>query len=90
MHRIDSDGATVDNQFTEGNPATGTPATQVSDDWLNDVQENICEVIEDAGLTLAKGDHSQLKTATRRLTDDETDTVYAPAVENGIFMLVEQ
>lgn len=26
MHRIDGEGATSDNKFTEGNPTTGTPA----------------------------------------------------------------
>lgn len=41
MKRIDSDGATENNLFTEGNPATGTPATVVSADWLNHVQEEL-------------------------------------------------
>jgi hypothetical protein len=61
MFRIDSPGATVGNLFTEGNPATGVPATEVSADWLNDtVQEELVGVVEDAGLTLAKGDNTQL------------------------------
>lgn len=63
MHRIDGPGATVDNEFTEGDPVSAVPATVVTDDWLNDVQENICKVIEDAGITLVKGDDTQLKLA---------------------------
>lgn len=63
MHRIDGPGATVDNKFTEGDPAAATPATTVTDDWLNDLQENVCKVIEDAGIALSKGSDSQLKTA---------------------------
>ncbi|MHC8366307.1 hypothetical protein ACYZT9_10585 [Pseudomonas sp. ZT5P21] len=63
MHRIDGPGATVDNRFTDGDPIGGVQATVVTDDWANDVQENICKVIEDAGVTLSKGNFSQLKTA---------------------------
>ena len=60
MHRIDHATAAPGELFTEGNPATATPATIVTHDWLNDVQENICGVVEAAGTTLAKGDYSQL------------------------------
>jgi hypothetical protein len=61
MFRIDSPGATAQNLFTEGNPATGIPATEVSADWLNDtVQEELAKVVEEAGLTLNKSDNTQL------------------------------
>lgn len=60
MHRIDSNGATADKKFTEGNPQTQTPATVVSADWLNDVQENLCKAIEQLGFALSKGDSMQL------------------------------
>ena len=63
MHRIDGPGATVDNKFTEGDPVSAVPATEVTDDWLNDVQENVCKIIEDAGIALFKGDSTQLKAA---------------------------
>lgn len=63
MHRIDHATAAPGNLFTEGNPATATPATTVTDDWLNDVQENVCEVIEYAGLALVKGTATQLRDA---------------------------
>lgn len=52
MHRIDSDGATIDNMFTEGDPSLSIPATVVSAAFMNAVQEEISGVIEDAGLTL--------------------------------------
>ncbi|WP_052742277.1 hypothetical protein [Pseudomonas frederiksbergensis] len=55
MHRIDGPGATVDNLFTEGDPVGGVPATVVTDDWLNDVQENIMAVIAAGGITPTKG-----------------------------------
>lgn len=67
MHRIDGPGATIDNLFTEGNPTLGIPATEVSDDWLNDVQEEIANLIEDQGIVLVKGDQTQLLEAVKLL-----------------------
>lgn len=67
MHRIDSPGATAGNLFTEGNPSLSIPATEVSDDWLNDVQEELATVIETAGITLQKGTQNQLLNAINAL-----------------------
>ena len=63
MHRIDAPGFAPGNLFTEGNPSLSIPATEVSDDWLNDVQEEITNVIEDQGITLVKGTQDQLLSA---------------------------
>lgn len=63
MFRIDSEGATLDNKFTEGDPSLGVPATVVSGDWLNAVQEEIAGFIEYAGLTLNKASSTQLREA---------------------------
>lgn len=60
MHRIDSDGATVDNLFTEGNAALSVPATVVSAAIMNDIQEEVIKPIEAVGLVLAKGTRDQL------------------------------
>lgn len=60
MHRIDGPGATVDKKFTEEVPAQGIPATDVTDDWLNAVQEEIAAVIEGAGIILDKAINTQL------------------------------
>jgi hypothetical protein len=62
MHRIDAD-AHVGNLFSEGNPGIGQPGTEVDADWLNGVQESICQAIEAAGLTLVKGANTQLADA---------------------------
>jgi hypothetical protein len=59
MHRTDSSGH-VNGTFTDGNPAIGQQATQVSAAWLNDIQENVAQVIEQSGLDLVKGDGFQL------------------------------
>lgn len=63
MHRIDAPGATIDELFTEGNPSLNIPATEVSDDWLNDVQEELALFIESQGITLVKGTQTQLTDA---------------------------
>lgn len=60
MHRIDASGYAAGNVFTDGNPATGVPATVVDAAWLNNIQETLAQTIEAAGLTLAKGDYTQL------------------------------
>jgi len=67
MHRIDGPGAAAGNLFTEGNPALGVPATTVTDDWANDVQEELVNVISDQGIALAKGTQDQLLTAIKSL-----------------------
>lgn len=63
MFKIDSPGATIDNLFTEGNPSLGIAATEVSDEWLNDVQGILVEVIEGEGIALIKGNDLQLQAA---------------------------
>lgn len=83
MHRIDAPGATQENLFTEGNPTLGIPATQVSDDWLNDVQENIAEVIEAAGIVLDKGNYAQLTSAILALIMEALDYATAAEINEG-------
>lgn len=67
MHRIDGPYATVDNKFSEGNPATGVEATWMTDDWANSVQEELAAVIEAAGIVLDKPTNTQLLTAIQAM-----------------------
>ncbi len=67
MHRIDGPAAAPGNLFTEGDPSVGTPATIVTDDWTNAVQEEICNVITGAGIALAKPSNTQLLAAINEL-----------------------
>lgn len=71
MHRIDGAGATVDNKFTQGNPVTGVPATTVTAEWLNAVQEEIVHVIEQSGVGPDKELHTQLYEAIGKLSEVE-------------------
>lgn len=65
MKRIDHPTAN-NSLFTEGNPASGVPATNIIAEWLNNVQEEICAVIEDSdggNATLNGSSQTQLKDA---------------------------
>lgn len=81
MHRIDTSTAQKDkfgagkNGFTSGNAQTGVPATEVSADILDALQEEICNVIEGAGMQLQKGNNSQLLTAINKLAEDLFDAI---------------
>ncbi|MCW8918899.1 MAG: hypothetical protein OQL08_08810 [Gammaproteobacteria bacterium] len=66
MHRIDGAGHD-NNTFTEGDPQASVPATVVTDDWLNAVQEEIANVIEEGGGELDKQDNTQLLTKIQAL-----------------------
>lgn len=73
MHRIDTKTAQKDkfgagkNGFTRGNPQTGTPATDLDDEYFDMLQEELCSVVEASGASLEKGRHDQLLTALRAL-----------------------
>lgn len=66
MHRIDGSG-NVAGMFTEGDPGLGVAPTQVTDDWLNAVQEEIAAVIVGTGASLIKVDNTQLYDAIKSL-----------------------
>lgn len=79
MHRVDTEGHD-DGLFQDGNPQVGQQGTTLSEDWFNDLQENICKVIEheDAGAAaLVKGDHTQLRLAIAAMIDAAKTAVIA-------------
>lgn len=96
MHRIDTKTAQKDkfgagkNGFTRGNPHTGTPATDLDDDYFDMLQEELCSVVEASGASLEKGRHDQLLTALRALLlsrknpfgDIKSDGTVQTALEN--------
>lgn len=71
MKRIDTSTRSVDkfgagkHGFTNGNPSTGTPATQLDESWFDHVQEEICGIIEAAGIALDSNNRTQLLQALR-------------------------
>ena len=75
---------------TRGNPQTGTPATDLDDDYFDMLQEELCSVVEASGASLEKGRHDQLLTALRALLlsrknpfgDIKSDGTVKTALEN--------
>ncbi len=67
MHKIDTPDATRDGRFTEGDPTVPVPATTVSADWLNAVQDEVLAVLSAAGLAPAKNNNAQLLAALKKI-----------------------
>lgn len=71
MKRIDTPTAVPDmfgpgkSGWRNGNKAQGIPATEFNADWPNNVQEEICAVIEAAGIALDGNNRAQLLQAIR-------------------------
>ncbi|MBI1383055.1 MAG: hypothetical protein GC161_18445 [Planctomycetaceae bacterium] len=82
MHLIDGPFATVDNEFTPGNPGGGVPATKMTAAWCNALQFELKNAIEGAGLSLDKPDNTQLLQAIQALTGAKTAK---DACMNGAF-----
>jgi hypothetical protein len=77
MHRIDTPTAQIDkfgqgkNGFTNGDPSTGRLATYLNSDMWDAVQEEIANVIENAGIPLDKTKHNQLYLAIQKAITDK-------------------
>lgn len=72
MHKIDSNGATVTNEFTEGNASLNVPATVVSAAIMNAIQKELVTVVEAFGITLATSSAdpgNQVYAALQRLVE---------------------
>lgn len=60
-------GSRAPGYFQGGNPLAGTAPTTLNVDWANMVQEEICAVVENAGIALDKTNHGQLLAALAAL-----------------------
>lgn len=77
MFRIDTDTAAAalptpgaagtPGYFTHGDPSTGTPATTVSADFLNMIQEELMAIVAAGALTPDKTNHGQVLAALEEL-----------------------
>lgn len=91
MHRIDTPSAQKDkfgvgkNGFTRGNPQTGTAATKLDNDYFDSIQEEICGVIESAGIALDKTKRTQLAESINKLIGNSK----APAASTTMAGIVQ-
>lgn len=89
MHRIDTPTAQKDkfgagkNGFTRGNPQTGTPATDLDDDYCDSIQEELAGIVEASGATLDKADRGQVLKALKVLFSTSSDSLGALAALVG-------
>ena len=89
MHRIDTPTAQKDkfgagkNGFTRGNPQTGTPATDLDDDYCDSIQEELAGIVEASGVTLDKADRGQVLKALKVLFSTSSDSLGALAALVG-------
>lgn len=66
MERIKGAGH-IANLFVAENTALNRPPTEITDGWLNGIQEEQASFIESMGLVLSGADHTLLKQAVAKL-----------------------
>lgn len=82
MKRISTATKSVDkfgvgkHGFTNGNAVTGIPATDLEDSWFDSVQEELCAIIEAAGLALDGSNRGQLLAALRSAGAFQTPALF--------------
>jgi hypothetical protein len=81
MHRNDHQTA-PNGLHTKGDPATGRPATVVTHDLMNAMQEELAHVVESYLGPLNKADNTQLKKAIDKVISTEVGT----AIDGGDFV----
>ena len=67
MDRIKGAGH-VNNRFVSEDAQDERPPTELTAEWFNNVQEELCYVIEQAGITLNENDQTQLLQAIKKIT----------------------
>lgn len=78
MHKIDTSTA-VDGNFVDPVPAQGGLGTVVDADWLNAVQNEICNAITATGITLSKTANNQLLSALQLFADNASHRTALPS-----------
>lgn len=69
MQKIGDSTALADenDEWTEGDPGSGTPATPITEEWLNTVQRELGNLVEGSGATLDPGNDSQVLGAVQAI-----------------------
>lgn len=86
MPAIAAEGASVAGWFQNGNPQTGTPATQIDQDWLNDFQAEIVNVLTAVGIVPSRASQTLLLEAIRKLACGTTN----PTTQTANFAVSNQ
>uniref|UniRef100_A0A3B0MQF6 Uncharacterized protein n=1 Tax=Arsenophonus endosymbiont of Trialeurodes vaporariorum TaxID=235567 RepID=A0A3B0MQF6_9GAMM len=71
------------NGYTNGDPTTGTKATDANSDIWDVLQEEICTVVERSGIRLDKSQHDQLYHAIKKLSETEANKAKLALVDGA-------
>ncbi len=89
MQRVTGSTATKDNKFTQGDALNGIEATIVTAEWLNSVQEEICNAIEDEKIPLDLENSKQLNTAISSKINKSSDSLMSYIKSNNANFLTK-
>lgn len=67
MHKINTDTATSDGEFTDGDEGQAIPPTELDASWFNTVQRELCNVVTGLGTALSDSNDSQILQALKRI-----------------------
>ena len=78
MHKIDSPHATAENEFTDGDEASGILATELWSKWFNTVQRELIAVLTAASITPSAANDAQVVAAIQAILGAHIDLVNNP------------
>lgn len=79
MHKIDTNTATANGEFTDGDSSAAIDATDLNAAWFNTIQRELINLVQGTGQTLSSVDDSQIFKAVKKLG------FQAFQVDNGTF-----
>lgn len=67
MHKIDTNTATANGEFTDGDSSAALEATDLNAAWFNTVQRELCNLVEGTGINLDAVKDNQVFDAVKKL-----------------------
>lgn len=67
MHKINTETATQNGEFTDGDELQAIPPTDLNAAWFNSVQRELCNIVTEAGGSLDPSNDAQLWAVLKRL-----------------------
>lgn len=84
MHKVTAPDATDDNEFTDGDPQSGTPATTVEAKYLNTLQRELVNVVEQENMILDEQDDTQVYQAMRSVVRTMVPGLVEPLINHTV------
>jgi hypothetical protein len=90
VHKVDSSGATAQNEFTNGDPATQTPRTRLEAKWMNSAQRELIRIVEQTGRAPSDADDNQLSKSVVLWCDGGAAGIRALPIPTGAVVVIER